>query len=117
MLLRSISLWSKGEIIITLLQKFNYFIFSVFGIPIIIDDKLNRDRIVHDLIDQLSVNAPKKLLGFHIPKEDMRDFLAVVKKQSTVFDPQAEIMLKRYFTATKTIRKSKHKNIFNFGHC
>lgn len=83
-------------------------IFSVFGIPIIVDDKLYHDSVVYDLIDQLSENPPEKFKGFNIPKEDMRAFLTIVKEQIVTFDPQADIMLKNYFVATTTIRKSKH---------
>jgi hypothetical protein len=37
----------------------------------------------------------------------MRAFIAIIKEQTIKFDPQAEVMLKNYLTATKTIRKSK----------
>lgn len=88
-------------------KQIKFIFFSVFGIPIIIDDELYHKSIVNDLIDQLTVNPPEKFNGFDIPKEDMRAYLTVVKEQSTTFDIQAELMLKNYFTATKTIRKSR----------
>lgn len=62
---------------------------------------------MNDLIDQLSVSPPQKFEGFDIPKEDMRTFIATIKEQSVVFDPQAEAMLKNYLTATKIIRKGR----------
>lgn len=88
-------------------MNFIYFNFSVFGIPIIIDDQVNRDSIVNDLIDHLSINPPEKFDGFDIPRDDMRAFITVIKEQSAIFETQAEVMLKSYLTATKTIRKSK----------
>lgn len=76
-----------------------------------IDNKIYEDDIIFDLIDQLSECPSKKSNNFFIiPEEDMRQFIANVRAQKVTFESHAEIMLKNYYTATKTIRKSKKKN-------
>lgn len=69
-----------------------------------IDDFNNEMNIIDDLINQ-NDNSD----GFHIPDDEMRDYLRHVAKQHVTMDPDspADLMLKNYFTATRIIRQSK----------
>lgn len=45
----------------------------------------------------------------------MRTYIAVVKGQVVTFDPKAEVMLKKYYTATQAIRKCEYVLRFSGG--
>lgn len=42
--------------------------------------------------------------SFHITDDDMRDFLSYVSKQQVKMEPEADEMLREYFTAMRMIR-------------
>lgn len=72
------------------------------------DDKLYEDEIVLDLLDQLSECPKDKFIGFKISEEDIKAFVNSVRNQKITFDHDAETMLKKYYSATKIIRKRKN---------
>lgn len=80
---------------------------SVFGIPIIFNDSSYEKDISFDLINQLSVNPPKKNEYFKIPDDEMKKFVCKIRDRRVKFDQQSEKMLKEYYSATKTIRKGE----------
>lgn len=80
-----------------------FFIFSVFGVPILFDDSLNETEIVDDILFDKS-DAD---LNFKISNDDMRVYLAYVSRQKVTMETEAEVMLKEYFAATRVIRPSK----------
>lgn len=85
-----------------------YFItFSVFGIPIILDDFANEEFIINDLLNQVSSDALERPNDFHIPENDFHSYLDYAKNLTVEFDSRAETMLRNYFIATKTIRPGK----------
>ena len=69
-----------------------------------IDDFNNELDILDDLINQTDHSD-----DFHIPDDEMRDYLRHVAKQQVTMDLEADTMLKQYFTATRIIRQSEEK--------
>lgn len=98
--------WNSSKKIKKDLAALDQFL-SVFGIPIMFDDKLYEDEIVLDLLNQLSECPKEKFNGFKISEQDMKTFVSNVRYQEMTFDQDAETMLKKYYSATKTIRKRK----------
>lgn len=73
-----------------------------------IDDEAYDLDIIDDFLEQNTSND-----SFHIPAEDMIEYLSVVSKQQVEIEPEAGEMLKDYFAATRKIRESQ-KNIERF---
>ena len=83
---------------------FANFAFSVFGVPVMIDDAVYEDEIINEILG-LSENEK-----FKIPEEDMIEFLKIVSKQQVEMEPEADEMLRDYFTATRMIRESENNS-------
>ena len=80
--------------------------FSVFGIPIFIEDENFSEDIVDDLLNQL-LTVPFESSNpndYKISDTDMQSYINYARSLSTEFDPRANVMLENYFIATKTIR-------------
>lgn len=80
-------------------------IFSVFGIPIWIDDPNNEEDIIHDLM------SPDDEDRQMISDEDLKQYLKYAAAQHVAMEPIAEEMLNKYFKATRAIQPSKFLSI------
>ena len=89
-------------------------LFSVFGIPIIIDEVYSEEReeIIDDLLNQVATKPVDRSNDFQIPDNDFQMYINYVQSLSVAFDSRAIIMLKNYFMATKMIRPGKFNFIF-----
>lgn len=104
-----------------MIQKynFNFFFFlffcSVFGIPIIIDEVYNEERIeiIDDLLNQVATKPIDRSNDFQIPDNDFQIYINYAQSLSVAFDSRAVIMLKNYFMATKMIRPGEFFDVLN----
>jgi hypothetical protein len=80
--------------------------FSVFGIPIIIDEVYSEEReeIIDDLLNQVATKPVDRLNDFKISDNDFHMYINYAQSLSVAFDSRAIVMLKNYFMATKMIR-------------
>lgn len=66
-----------------------------------LDDFNNDMDILDDLLNQTDHSD-----DFHIPDDEIRNYLRHVARQHVTMDPEAETMLKEYFAATRIVRQS-----------
>lgn len=67
-----------------------------------IDDAANDEEIMNEIL-----GVRKNREKFTVPEEDMIEFLRIVSKRQVVMEPEADEMLRDYFTATRMIRESE----------
>ena len=80
--------------------------FSVFGVPIVFDES-NEEFIINDLLEQVSIDPPERANNFKISEQDFQAYIECARELKVNFDSHAEIMLRNYFIATKTIRRGE----------
>lgn len=66
-----------------------------------IDDPVYEEEIINEIL------GPSENEKFKIPEEDLIEFLKIVSKQQVKMEPEADEMLRNYFTATRMIRESE----------
>jgi len=113
----SINLMNESKIISIFIVLSFYLLFSVFGIPIIIDEVYSEEReeIIDDLLNQVATKPVDRSNDFQISDNDLHMYINYAQTLSVAFDSRAIIMLKNYFMATKMIRPGKFL-IFHFYH-
>lgn len=81
------------------------FISRIFGIPIFVSDD-NHEALIDYILDQASVRVFESTIDhLSVNQDDMRNFLVAASQNNVDLSPEAAILLKNYFVASRSHRQ------------
>ncbi|KNC28670.1 hypothetical protein FF38_04867 [Lucilia cuprina] len=90
-------------------QMFNKFL-KIFGLPIFVSDD-NHEALVDYTLEQASIRIFESTVDhLSVNEDDMRNFLVSVSQNEVILTPEAALLLKNYFVASRSSREGKISN-------